>query len=1069
MNPVRGLLQRVGVLPAERALVLWAVACLVLLGGAGFAILNMAEVLFLKRVGVEALPVALMASSGLLVLTTGAVGSLAARDPARWLTRVLAALALAPLPFVVLVGSNSPLVFGAFVLVARQLLALGSLAFWLAMGSLLPARRAKLLFAPLAAGITIGGIAGSFGSEPLAAWLGASGLLALGAAALGTAALLSTRLRHCGTRRFEHALGSHTTGPAAAEQPRSTTLFRESRLFRLLAVAMLCGGALSPVLYFEFTTVLDAATQGPGGEQQLLGLYSLFRGWLNVVMLVSQLWLSATLYRQLGLPLTLALWPTSYVAGFAWVGLQSSLVPALVSFGATRVTEDGTSASAVRVLYNLFPDGARARASGLLEGPINRLGGMLGNGLVLCAIFFGLTSFIAAIGVPIAALWLLSSLLLWRAYPGMLLRASASHGLADAGPDRAVLIDTATLRSLAAGLVDPDLRVCRAAIDLIVDGERSLAVRLLAEGLDQAPAPNLPLLVAALRRLTEGHDPESTRSEEGVEALASALRASPPLPAHERADLLQVYARLTSGEGVPENAAQASLALLERMLGDRAAPVRIAAVVELHRRGAPPPGLPDLDRALGQALGASDAMIRRAARRALRVLLVTSRPDPRWSERLEVLSSQLEQRADRAETAEALLDVARRHGEAVAPVAKKALDHANDRDPAVRGALLALAGHAGLTEEGARLVDGLGAREHEEAAGAREGLVALGIDAALPLLVGLELGGAGEREAVVSVLRELEVDASVLESLRARQLEGIQASIVDRAALEGAPGAALSLLRRRLEERISEGLGALLDLLAALHADPRLAELERRLRRAGEGRERDLVVEAIEALVGRADRGEIVRLLEPGAWPGRGEAVAAELGRSVGSLDEALARLRSSADPTTRRIAAAHTEEVLRGGEDSDSMSSVMDIAVRLQDAAVFGQLRTQQLVALAELLQEQRLAAGERVYSKGEEGVGLYLVLEGGVELRRGSLLLDRAEPGRFFGELAAVDGLPRSTDAIASEASVVLRLDREDLMRLLEDVPGLAIGLIQLFSSRVRRLQEQLDPAGEPDAEPS
>ena len=125
--------------------------------------------------------------------------------------------------------------------------------------------------------------------------------------------------------------------------------------------------------------------------------------------------------------------------------------------------------------------------------------------------------------------------------------------------------------------------------------------------------------------------------------------------------------------------------------------------------------------------------------------------------------------------------------------------------------------------------------------------------------------------------------------------------------------------------------------------------------------------------------------------------------------------------------------------------------------------------MALAELLQEQRLAAGERVYSKGEEGVGLYLVLEGGVELRRGSLLLDQAGPGSFFGELAAVDGLPRSTDAIASEASLVLRLDREDLMRLLEDVPALAISLIQLFSSRVRRLQEQLDPAGGPDAEAS
>ena len=178
MTPIDAALRKFGVEPSERALVLWAGACLVLLGAAGAAILNTAESLFLKRVGVEALPLALMASAGLLVVATAAVGSLVAADPARRLTRVLAGLALIPVPFIVLASSQSPLVIGAFVLVARLLLAVGVLAFWLAMGSLVPARRAKILFAPLAAGVTIGGIFGSFGSGPLASWLGMGGLVA---------------------------------------------------------------------------------------------------------------------------------------------------------------------------------------------------------------------------------------------------------------------------------------------------------------------------------------------------------------------------------------------------------------------------------------------------------------------------------------------------------------------------------------------------------------------------------------------------------------------------------------------------------------------------------------------------------------------------------------------------------------------------------------------------------------------------------------------------------------------------------------------------------------------------
>jgi hypothetical protein len=1062
MRLLNEALRKLGVEPAERTLVLWAGASLFLLGAAGVAILNTAEALFLKRVGVESLPLALMASSGLLVLTTAAVGSLVARDPARRLPAVLAGLALIPVPFIVLANSHSPLIIAAFVLVARQLLAVGMLAFWLAMGSLVPTRRAKQLFAPLAAGVTIGGIVGSFGSGPLADWLGMGGLVALGVAVLGAAAFMSVWLRRCGTAQLGHAFDDRNNARVATESLNYWDLFRESRLFRLLGIALLCGGALSPILYFEFTAVLDAATEGPGGEQLLLALYSQFRGWVNVIMLVSQLWLSAGLYRRFGLPLTLALWPLAYVVGFIWVGVRFSFAPAAVSYGAARVSEDGISASAIRVLYNLFPDEIRTRASGFLEGPVNRFGGMLGNALVLFTISLGAATWVGWTALPIAILWLVSALVLWRAYPALLLRASAEHGLAGADEDRTVLLDPATLRSLAANLVDADPRVCRTAIELMVDGEPVVVVRLLAEALSGAPSASLPQLVAALQHLVESSPPQSARSQEATDAIEAALRDRSVLPANERAELLQVYARLTAGEDVAKAVTRTSMALLERALGDRAASVRLTAIVELHRRGAPPPGLPDLDRTLTQALEAPDALIRRAARRALRGMLVTSSPDGWWSERLDLLVKQLDQRTDRAETAEAMLDVARQHGSETAGAAKVALRWVEDHDPRVRGSLLALLGHAGLSGEGARLASALGTQADEELRGAREGLVALGSEAALPLLVSLEFGGASQRQAVLSILRDLQVDPDTLESLRARQLQGVREAVVQRACLEDLPGATAGLLRRRLEERVTEGLGALLDLLAAIYDDPRLTQLERRLRRAPTGRDRDLVVEAIESILPRADRVVIVPLLEPGNWPMRGEVAAAELGVRHREASDVLAELHTSADPTVRRIVAELPLESDDGIAHPRPMRSIMDIAVRLQDAPVFGQLSTQQIVALADLLQEQSLKQDERVFALGEEGVGLYLVLEGRVELRRGELLLDEIGPGGFFGELSALDGLPRSADAVASEDTAVLRLERDDLLSMVEEVPGLAIGLVQLLSARVRRLQERLDETG-------
>lgn len=1054
-----GVLQQIGVKPAERGLFGRAALCLLLMGAAAFALLNTAETLFLKRVGVEYLPVTMLVSSGLLVLTTSLAERLASADPSRWLPRVLLGLAVAPLPFVLMVDSQDPLLLGTLVLVSRQILAVGMLAFWLAMVSLVPARRAKSLFAPLASGVTVGAILGSFGSEPLARLLGVDGLIAVCSASLGGSAALGLRLRHRGTRKLERALGSRTR-TSVQNRVSVVELLRTSRLFRLLAIALFCGGALSPVLYFEFASVLDAATQGPEGEQHLLRLYSQFRGWLNVAMLASQLWLSGFLYRRIGLPLSVALWPAAYTLGLAWLGLDFALLAAFMTWGAAQVSEDGISDSAIRVLYNLFSDGVRSQATGLLEGPVNRLGGVLGNSFVLGALALGGATWVGWAALPLAALWLASSLVLWRAYPTLLLRASAEHGLAGAGSDRATLLDRATLRSLGAALVDPDPRICRAAVDLAVDGEPSRVVRLLAEAIEHAPASSRPLLVETLQQMVEPAPPGSVQSPEATAAVARSLGAQPPLPAEERADLAQVYARLSAGES-SEEAGRESRALLERALGDRAAPVRLAAIAELHRRGTPPPGLPDLDQTLSDALTARDMLIRRAARKELRAMLLTSSPDERWAERLRVLAVHLDQRADRAETAEALREVARRHGHAAQPVAQEALRYLEDRDPRVRGALLCVAGHAGLAEEAPRLVSALGARSPEEAEGAHEGLVALGPTAALPLLVGLEFGGQARREAILSVLRELEVDAATLDGLRARQLEAIQLAVLHRAAVDELPGAASSLLRRRVDEQVAEGLGALLDILGALHEDPRLGDLERQLRRETGEREHDLLLEAVEALLTRDEREAIVPLLERGEWRQRADAAAAALGRSMPSLAGALSELEKSPDATTRLLAARVSLEAGEGIGEALPMPRVMDIAVRLQAAPAFDRLGTQQVMALAEVMQEQKVPQGERVYGIGDEAIGLYFLLEGDVELRRDGVVLEHAVAGSIFGEIASLDGVPHSADAIACADSQVLRLDREDLMPLLEQSPALAIGLAQRLATRIRHLEDQLAEA--------
>jgi hypothetical protein len=274
-----------------------------------------------------------------------------------------------------------------------------------------------------------------------------------------------------------------------------------------------------------------------------------------------------------------------------------------------------------------------------------------------------------------------------------------------------------------------------------------------------------------------------------------------------------------------------------------------------------------------------------------------------------------------------------------------------------------------------------------------------------------------------------------------------------------------ALLLRRLEERVAEGLGALLAFCAVRYDDERIAELERRLRRAPDDRSRDIVVEAIEALLLPEMQTELVPLLEGGSWAERGRRAARQLGRPPPSAREARAALidDGDGDALTRRLARTFVpggvEEPATMGDPLEVIDP-MNIAAQLQNVAAFDRLSTQQLVGLAEALKEERYGAGDSIFAEGDEGNGLYFVVEGEVEISKGDRPLERLGPWAFFGELSSLDGVPRSSSARARESVQLLRLDRQNLLELMEDTPALGIGLSQFLSLRVRALQERLGP---------
>ena len=245
--------------PNEWRLVGWAGAVLVLAGWADVSVQNAAETLFLKRVGVEYLPLAFLVSSLLLVGTTAGMVRLASnRDRTALLTRVFAALALVLIPVWGAVRFDTPGSLALLVLLSIQIKAIALVVFWVAMGDLLHARQAKRLFAPLMAGLTLGAMFGSFLSKPIGMALGIDGLLPFSSILLVAAAFLSLPLRQLKPARLDRGLGEDARRmptpvvPLPASPERVATLrelWDESRLFRLLLVSATASGVLGTILY----------------------------------------------------------------------------------------------------------------------------------------------------------------------------------------------------------------------------------------------------------------------------------------------------------------------------------------------------------------------------------------------------------------------------------------------------------------------------------------------------------------------------------------------------------------------------------------------------------------------------------------------------------------------------------------------------------------------------------------------------------------------------------------------------------------------------------------------------
>jgi len=148
-------------------------------------------------------------------------------------------------------------------------------------------------------------------------------------------------------------------------------------------------------------------------------------------------------------------------------------------------------------------------------------------------------------------------------------------------------------------------------------------------------------------------------------------------------------------------------------------------------------------------------------------------------------------------------------------------------------------------------------------------------------------------------------------------------------------------------------------------------------------------------------------------------------------------------------------------GEAHGFASSKLSV---LRKHPIFANLEPEAFEQLCRYAKHSTLKRGATLFSKGDPGNSLYAVISGTVKMSISSpdgrnAILNIVGPGEIFGEIALLDGQPRSTDAIANSNCELFVIDRREFIPFVKEQPALAMKFIELLCERLRSTSDQVE----------
>lgn len=1061
----------------EVALFLWSALLLFVIRGADILFNNVAETAFLKRYGVQYLPIVYMINAVSTFFIMGALTGIMARMPDSRLLNIMlvgSGVFVAAMRFLIPLGID--LIYPVLFILKSQLEVLLALVFWNMANDLFNTRQSKRLFPLITAGGVIGAILGSFATSPLAKLIRMDNLLL---AYLGVCLIGAVVVRRM--VRLYPVLLVPESGPKAKGKGKKRSsmldefkkvgpLLRESTLLKVLIVLTLMPNIVIPLMNYQFNFAVNDAYATEGG---MIKFFAFFRGFLNIISLVILLFVGK-IYGKWGLPVALMIHPFNYLLAFFAFLLRFDIFSAMYARISTNVFRTTVNNPARAVLMGLFPPAHRAIARPFLRGTVVRIGTLLGSGAIMLVEGVFHPRYLSVVGIVAVSVWLAYDFVLKRKYSKILLDLISKN-----------MVDLKSLEEKDLGQVFRDRRMQGQLIEGLLGsrGEEALwyAQLLRTQGLQDLDRH----LLAAIRNADE-----ETRLNLlpllSPEAAREALPVFREIADPERPELMACLARTANRLGRETGEAFAREIRSQAMGPD----VKAYVLVGLYGED------PERSReTIASWLDSGDLENRRAG-----IVAAGESGEKAFVPRLRGLLDSGVQ-----EVCLPLLFRSLRHLEDpdLNALVKRYFSHASEE---VRRA--ALEAFELRDEDGLRGVIALmGDPAEAVAKQAVEKIAQAPFQNPLILVESLNTPRRAVREGLFELLETLDVKGVDVYRFARKQIEESYVRLAEAHALKDLPPSPVrDLLMDHLLEDSHVGRETLLRVLSAQDASGQMRIIWRGIS-SSDPRQRSNSIEALDDVVDATLAKVMVPLIEDmpqedrlkiGArhfqlpdFHGRPEGIVPHLlthqdwvtalltltlvplqgeGKSPG---EAVAAFLHAENPHVRRLAsqimAPEHSDPSKREQSMEKEISIPDRILRLKKITIFEGLSVSELAAIASVAEEMEYEPGSTIIKEGDRGDTMFLIIGGDVSVikeagKEGAkeVELARIGVGNAFGEMALFEDSTRSATIRAVTQTRLLVLDKREFTEIVREYPQIALHICKVLSGRIRELHDKVQAKG-------